>query len=119
MMTNSKAGVISVFGTFGKQGGKMRYIFVISSAVVLWGISVSPSLAGWGCHATGSNKAIGADWGKPTEEVAKALALELCSRSGKNCRAVCRDNLDTQDQFEAIWPRPAAIKNCNGDAKGC
>jgi hypothetical protein len=119
MMTNSRTELISGFRTFEKQRVQMRYILVISSVVILCGISASPSLAGWGCHATGSNKAIGADWGKPTEEAARSLALELCSRLGKNCRAVCQDNLDTQDQFEAIWPRPAAIKNCNGDAKGC
>ena len=96
----------------------MRSIFIIAGAVILCA-AASPASAGWGCHATGTNNSFGAAWGKPTEAVARNLVLQLCSQSGKNCHAVCKENLDTQEQFEAIWPRPPSIANCKGDAKGC
>jgi hypothetical protein len=96
----------------------MRSAFVIASAAILWG-TASPALAGWGCHATGTNNAFGAYWGQSTEAAGRKLALQLCSQTGKNCHAVCKENLDTQEQFEAVWPRPPSIANCKGDAKGC
>ena len=96
----------------------MRFAFVIAAAAILCG-TASPSFAGWGCHATGTNNAIGADWGQPTEADARKLAMQLCSKTGKNCHAVCKENLETQEQFEAVWPRPKSIGNCKGDAKGC
>lgn len=96
----------------------MRSIFIIASTAIVWGTG-SPSSAGWGCHATGSNNAFGAYWGQPTEADARKLAIQLCSQTGKNCSAVCKENIDTQEQFEAVWPRPASIGSCKGDAKGC
>ena len=94
-------------------------ILIVAGVMALAVSANAPAWAGWGCHATGTNNAIGAAWGKPTEAWSRKVAVENCSAFGKNCRAECRENIDTQEQFEAIWPRPASIKNCKGDAKGC
>ena len=100
----------------------MRNIFaLIAAAVVISITSASSASAGWACKVVSSNGAFGVAWAAATKEEASAVATGTCVKSGGvDCRVEgCRPNVDTQEQLEAIWPRPAAIVNCKGAAKGC
>jgi hypothetical protein len=88
----------------------MRYVFGCVSAIVVFTMPLSDASAGWGCGyrwrglPSGQH---GSVWGLSSLKEARQSAFSLCSKSTAvdKCYIVaCRENIDTKEQAQAIWP---------------
>jgi hypothetical protein len=92
------------------------YKGLLVATVTLVAAHVTSAWAGWGC-AYDSSAGVGRNWGKPTEEGARLVAMGHCTaRHFEQCRIIgCSDNVDTKADADKLWPQTPGIKyNCGG-----
>ncbi len=91
-------------------------VFIGASLLVVIITATTPTAwAGWGCGAMTQGGAQGRTWNFTSKAEASTTALKLCAaRQSGPCHIVsCQNNVNTEDQANALWPPNAAIdKRC-------
>jgi hypothetical protein len=107
---------------FGKRhsdrGTNMRRGFLIAASLSLVaGTCASPAWAGWGCGSQLYPGGHFRTYGFATKKEAGAAMLRLCGTLHRDCRITgCRENIDTQEQANAVWPLTATNQvHCGGE----
>jgi hypothetical protein len=107
---------------FGKRhsnrGSNMRQGFLIAASLSLVaGTYASPASAEWGCGSQLYPGGHFRTYGFATKKEAGAAVLRLCGTLHRDCRITgCRENIDTQEQANVVWPLTATNQvYCGGE----
>jgi hypothetical protein len=97
----------------------LKRLIIATGCLALLATSVSPALAGWGCHARDAEGYNNFSWGADSEDAARDYTMKRCAgRNHRGCHIVeCRSGVDDQERAYAMWLVETRTTKCAGRAK--
>jgi hypothetical protein len=101
---------------------RKRHLIAVGFSSLLAALgTLSTARAEWGCGSQAYSGGHFKVWAFPTEAEAKAAVLRLCGEQYNNCKASCRNHIDTEAQANKLWPLTSSnqVRCGNGTDKAC